>query len=109
MRMILVFLVHLSTGVVASADDEPPVCPVERSDSCPPGDLALVAALQDHCFGTFVDPECMIGGLPAWAYCLFVGAQFAETCDDTCVAAEMLSLRTCDALQAYDASEPSCR
>lgn len=108
MRVILLFSIHLAGALPAVADDEPPVCPVEAIGSCPPGDLSLVAALEQHCFGVFVDMECTIDLLPGWAYCLFGGLQLAEMCDDTCIAAQMLSVHTCDELNDFAVEWPSC-
>jgi hypothetical protein len=110
MRTTIFFLtIHLSSIKVALADDEPPVCAVERYDTCPPADLVLVTTLQKHCFDTFVGMDCTVGVIPAWAYCLSAGINLAETCDDTCVVDELLSIRSCDDLTAYEEAGPPCR
>jgi len=102
-------IVLLARAVAAMADDEPPVCPIEPVGACPAADLSLVAAIQDHCFEVFVGMDCTVGLLPGWVFCLFGGLQLAETCDDTCLAAEMLSFHTCDELLTFEAEWPSCR
>lgn len=109
MRPVLWMVVCLSGWTPAVADDdEPPVCPVEGTGGCPPADLSLVADIEDHCFGTFIASDCEIGGLPAWAYCLFGGLQLAEYCEDSCKAAELLRIDTCEAMLAFDEADPSC-